>query len=159
MEIKNEEAVNNEYATKEESNNQIKKTKKGLNKWAIVGATLIVTGIVAVGGIVVYKAYDTAINSYAGGLQTMPSNDSINMYNSRYLNYVSSSLSASGTRTLINMVLAHNANEQEVYEYGEIEIVGINKTTKVENTKHYNVNITDYHDIGTVKAISIQENE
>jgi hypothetical protein len=158
MEIKNEEVVNSEYSTNEDINNQPSKQKKSLSKWGVVGATLVVAGIVFVGGSVMYSVY----NSYQGGLEyAVPdiSPISISAYNNRWTKYGDKDLTPQTIMSLIDEINIHNSNKQETNDFGEIVIEGINEKNKIKSSSRYKVEIKEYNNIGAVSIISINEQD
>ena len=98
----------------------------------------------------------------------------VSSYNSRYETYVGNNLSAFHVRSLLRMVMAHNANISEVNEYGSIQVKylkngssgddfysdseNINDVIKhLRNSGFYQVRVSYYDDYGFVSRIVIIE--
>ena len=98
MEIKNEQNENANYEKKEEQVNK-KAKKTGLNKWVIVGATLAVAGITAIGAYALYQYnYNQVI---AGDIQIIDSLQ-IQTFNAQFEEYFGTNKSRQITKSLIN---------------------------------------------------------
>ena len=150
MELKNEEKVNAEYAKNDEgtkqqneqlnsnddasNRNKSAKSKKSLKKWGIVGATLVVAGIV---GVTAYVNYQNSM-AISGGLQ-MDLKGEIYRLNNEFESYFGKNKSLHEIRNLVSMTNVHNLNSWDVDFYGEIKISGDDIVTYNEKSKLYSV--------------------
>ena len=79
-------------------------------------------------------------------------------HNSTLEMYEGENKSASEVRALIQSINDHNLNDKEKDEFGIIETIPKNiDINSIKNTRKYNINITEYNEMGAVKTIEITE--
>ena len=109
MELKNETNEISEYGTKQSNSisgdisTSNKKKMTPLKKWGIVGATLVVAGIVTVCACCCYNIAANA--DYEGSVNVTPS---VSVFNSQFERFFGSPKFKTITKNLIRLVIANN---------------------------------------------------
>ena len=118
----------------------------------MAGAILIAVMLISLGVLLFNQGQQTA--QQAGHLMD---SRAISTYNSTYQMFEGAKRSPSEARKLITDVNAHNKNSQEVYDYGSITLKETTSTSAISDQKKYTIELTDFHDNGAVKEITITE--
>ena len=124
---------------------------KLIPKWAIVLFTLIIAGMVALAGFMVYRNITGPDTSKIDKVKAAA-------YNEKYLAYEGKDKNASEVRALLNHVKIQNGDEAKVAVYGEIEVRGIASLEEIRDGRTYV--ITDFtKDVltGYVNGFTIKE--
>ena len=161
MEIKSEQNENANYESNQNNKDYYKKNpkfyekKKGLNKWAVVGVTLAVAGMTAVGGTIILLT-----QNYAGGMEYIEptyKQSSIPAFNAQFEIYFGTNKSREQVKGLINKVYAFYINtEREVIIEGYSSLEQVMEESAITR---YTIEPIEYGEDGYIKTIRISKNQ